>query len=116
MKLEGEQVLLRIHLSNFVRWHGQPLYEALVLRARKLHMSGATVLTGIAGYFGDHPVMHHNALSLQAECPVVVEIVDSEEALERFLDDASAMLEGHAAIVTIERAHVVHYRSGSAPS
>ena len=112
MKLAGEQVLLRVHLSNFVRWHGQPLYEALVLKARKLHLAGATVLTGKAGYFGKGPLLGDHPFALQVERPVVLEIVDSEEALDRFLEAAAPMLEGHPAIITLERAHVVHYRSG----
>lgn len=113
MKLEGEQVLLRIHLSNFVKWHSQPLYEALVQKAHKQHLAGATVLTGMAGYFGKGPLLGQHPFALQVERPVVVEIVDREEALNQFLDAAAPMLEDHPVIVTLERAHVVHYRSGS---
>lgn len=112
MKLEGEQVLLRIHLSNFVRWHGQPLYEALVERARRDHLSGATVLAGKAGYFGKGPLLGEHPFALQVERPVVVEIVDREEVLQQFLDHAAPMLENQHVIVTLERAHVIHYRSG----
>lgn len=113
MKLEGEQVLLRLHLSNFARWHTGPLYEALVARARREHLAGATVLTGVYGYvehgrlIGDHPGV------LQAERPVVVELVDEEEKLERFLEGVAGMLAGHAVLATLERAHVVHYRGGA---
>jgi len=116
MKLEGEQGLLRIHLSNFVRWHGLPLYEALVGRAHRQRLSGATVLTGMAGYFGSGPLLGEHPFALQVERPVVIEIVDREEALENFLDGAAHMLEGHPVLVTLERAHVVHYRGGSQPA
>ena len=112
MKLEGEQVLLRLHLSNFAKWHTGPLYEAIVGKAHKEHLAGATVLSGFYGFvehgriLGDHP----NAL--QVERPVVVEIVDGEEALLRFLTTIEPMIVGHAVRVTMERAHVVHYRGG----
>lgn len=116
MKLEGEQVLLRIHLSNFVKWHGQPVYEALVQKAHHLHLAGATVLAGRAGFVGGGPLLGGHPFALQVERPVVVEIVDAEEALQRFLDAAAPMLEDHAVIVTLERAHVVRYRAGSRPA
>ena len=115
MNLEGEQVLLRIHLSNFVRWHGRPLYEALVEKARREHLSGATVLTGVAGYFGKGPLLGEHPFALQVERPVVVEIVDTDDVIMTFLDGAATMLEGHPVLVTLERAHVIHYRSGGTP-
>jgi len=116
MKLEGEQVLLRIHLSNFVRWHGRPLYEALVEKARKEHLSGATVLSGMTGYFGEGPLLGEHPFAVRFERPIVIEIVDSQEAIDRFLDGAASMLEDHPVLVTLERAHVVHYRGGARPA
>ena len=112
MKLEGEQVLLRMHMSNFVRWHTGPLYEALVGRARREHLAGATVLSGIYGYVDRGRVLGEHPNALQVERPVVVEIVDREEALLGFLAAVEPMLAGHPVFVTLERAHVVHYRGG----
>ena len=111
MKLEGEQALLRLHLSNFVRWHGRALYEAIVEKGRREHLAGATVLTGMLGYFGQGPILGDHPLALQQERPVVVEFVDSPETLDRFLEGVAPMLEGQPVIITLERAHVVHYRS-----
>ncbi len=112
MKLEGDQVLLRLHLSNFARWHTSPLYEALVGRARKEHLAGATVLTGVYGYVDRGRILGEHVHGLQVEHPVVLEIVDSEENLQRFLAAVEPMLAGHAVRVTLERARVVHYRGG----
>ena len=112
MKLEGEQVLLRMHLSNFARWHTGPLYEALVVRARKEHLAGATVLSGIFGYVDRGHVLGEHPNALQVERPVVLEIVDEEEKLMRFLELVEPMITDHHALVTLERAHVVHYRGG----
>ncbi len=114
MRLEGEQVLLRLHLSNFVRWHGRALYEVIVERGRREHLAGSTVLTGMLGYFGQGPLLGEHPLALQVERPVVVEFVDSQEKLDRFLDGLAPMLEGQPVIVTTERAHVVRYRGGEA--
>jgi PII-like signaling protein len=112
MRLEGEQALLRLHLSNFVKWHGRPLYEAIVERGRREHLAGATVLTGMAGYFGRGPLLGQHPLALHVERPVVVEFVDRPESLDRFLEGVAPMLEGQPVIITLERAHVVHYRGG----
>lgn len=112
MKLEGEQVLLRMHLSNFAKWHMGQLYEALVGRARGEHLAGATVLSGIYGYVDHGRVLGEHPNALQVERPVVVEIVDEELKLQRFLELVEPMLTGHHVLVTLERAHVVHYRGG----
>jgi PII-like signaling protein len=113
MKLEGEQVLLRIHVSNLVRWHGRPVYEILVDRARKTHLAGATVLNGINGFIGPTPDRGSRHAGLVVEAPMVVEIVDAEDRLNAFLDGVEDILSGNPALVTLERAHVVRYRSRS---
>ena len=114
MKLEGEQVLMRLHLSNLAQWRAAPLYEVVVARARSEHLAGATVLTGIHGYVEHGRILGEGPDAFRAERPVIVEIVDSEPAVERFLERLAPMLAGHAVRVTLERAHVVHYRSGGA--
>lgn len=111
MKLEGEQALLRMHLSNFAKWHTGPLYEALVAKARREHLAGATVLSGVYGYVDRGRLLGEHLNALRVERPVVVEIVDQEPNLQRFLETAEPMLAGHHLIVTLERAHVLHYRA-----
>jgi uncharacterized protein len=112
VKLEGEQSLLRMHLSNFARRHTGPLYVALVELARREHLAGATVLSGAYGYVGRGPLLGEHPGALQVEHPVVVEIVDGEAPLRRFLESVESLLAGHDVLVTLERAHVVHYRGG----
>ena len=109
MRLEGEQVLLRIHLSNFARWHAGPLYEALVGKALHERMAGATVLAGACGYVDHGRILGEHAGAVQVERPVVVEIVDQDSKLERFLTTVEPMLAGHPVLITLERAHVVRY-------
>jgi uncharacterized protein len=112
VKLEGEQALLRMHLSNFVTWHTAPLYEALVAKARQEHLAGATVLSGDYGFVDRGKFLGEHPQALQVERPVVVEIVDEEPKLLRFLESAESMIAGHHVLVTLERARVVHYRGG----
>jgi PII-like signaling protein len=101
-----------MHLSNFIRWHTGPLYEALVARARREHLAGATVLSGFYGYVRRGPILGDHPHALQVERPMVVEIVDESEKVERFLGTVAPMLADHPVLVTLERAHVVHYRGG----
>ncbi len=109
MKRESERALLRVQLSNFVRWHTGPLYEALVERAQREHLAGATVLSGAYGYVARGPLLGGHPNALAVERPVVVEFVDDEARLVRFLDTVRPMLEGHAVTLTLERATVVAY-------
>jgi len=110
VRLEGEQTLLRLHLSNFARWRTGTLYEALVERARRERLSGATVLSGIHGFVGSGSVIGERPHVLQVERPIVIEIVDSEGKLRRFLSAIEPMLHGHSVLVTLERANVIRYR------
>jgi uncharacterized protein len=112
VKFAEEQVLLRMHMSNFVTWHTGPLYEALVLKAHRDHLAGATVLSGTHGYVDHGAFLGEHPNALRVERPVVVEIVDEEAKLLRFLESAEPMIAGHQVLVTLERAQVVHYGGG----
>jgi PII-like signaling protein len=102
----AERTLLRVHLSNRASVHGRPVYEQLVERALRGHLAGATVLKGVAGFVGKGPLLQEHPGSLGSEIPVVVELVDEEEKLQRFLDEVAPLLPAGAAIVTMERAEV----------
>jgi PII-like signaling protein len=104
---ESERALLRVHLSNFAKWHTAPLYEALVMEARRNRLAGATVLAGHAGFVGDGPLLGLHPHGLRVERPIVVEMVDQEASLRRFVGLVEPMLRGHAVLLTLERAHVL---------
>lgn len=114
MKLEGEALLLRIFIGESDRWHGQPVYEAIVLKARELHLAGATVLRGPMG-FGAHSRLHTvKVLRLSEDLPVIVEIVDTEEKINTLLPHIEAMVtEG---LVTLEKVRVIKYTAQAPPS
>ncbi len=108
MKLPYEAELLRIFVGEGDRYHGKPLYEAIVNTAREQGMAGATVLRGIMG-FGAHSRMHTaKILRLSEDLPVVVEIVDKPERIAELLPKLDEMIE--EGLITLERARVVAYR------
>lgn len=109
MKLVGENVLLRIFVDIFRKWHHVPVYEAIVQRARHEHLSGATVLKGLEGFGQNGVLLKEHLWRLANNREVIVEIVDTKERIESFLQTIEPMLEG--TIATMERACVVHYRS-----
>ena len=109
MQIPHEAVLLRIFIGESDRWHHRPLYEAIVLKAREMHLAGATVLRGPMG-FGKSSRLHTaKILRLSLDLPLVIEIVDSEESINRFLPVLDEMVGG--GLVTLEKVKVVHYRS-----
>jgi PII-like signaling protein len=108
MELPQEAVLLRIFIGESDRWRHQPLYEALVFKAREMHLGGATVLRGPMG-FGKSSRLHTaKILRVSRDLPVVIEIVDSQEKIEAFLPVVDEMMD--SGLVTMERAQVIRYR------
>src|SRR5262245_32378619 len=112
MKIPHKAVLLRIFIGESDRHAHQPLYEAIVLKAREAHLAGATVLRGPMG-FGKSSRLHTaKILRLSMDLPMVVEIVDSEEKIHAFLPLLDQMMGG--GLVTMEKVRVIDYRSASA--
>jgi len=110
MSLPTEGKLLRIFVGEGDRWHGQPLYEAIVLEARRRGLAGATVVKGFMG-FGAHSRIHTaKLLELSQDLPIIVEIVDAAEKIEAFIPDLEAMVGD--GLITLERAEVRLYRPG----
>ena len=113
MQIPHEAVLLRIFIGESDRWHHQPLYEAIVLKAREMHLAGATVLRGPMG-FGKSSRLHTaKILRLSMDLPLVIEIVDSEEMIQSFLPVLDEMMGG--GLLTMEKVKVMDYR-GKAPA
>jgi uncharacterized protein len=109
MKLEGEGKLLRIFIGESDRWHGKPLYEAIVLAAREHGLAGATVLRGPMG-FGANSLIHTaKIVRLSEDLPMIVEIVDAEDKIRGFLPLLDEMVaEG---LITLETVHILSYRA-----
>ena len=109
MHLPSQAMLLRIFIGESDRWKHQPLYEALVLKAREMHLAGATVLRGPMG-FGKSSRLHTSKiLRLSFDLPLVIEIVDTEEKLNAFLPVLDEMMK--RGLVTLEKVRVIDYRA-----
>jgi len=107
MRIPKQAVLLRIFVGEDDRCEGRPLYEQIVLKAREMELAGATVLRGPMG-FGQSSRLHTNKiLRLSADLPIVVEIVDSEEKIERFLETLDMLMT--SGLVTLENVRTHHY-------
>ena len=109
MHLPHGAILLRIFIGESDRWQGQPLYEALVLKAREMHLAGATVLRGPMGYGKSSRLHTAKILRLSMDLPLVIEIVDAEEKINSFLPLLDTMMKG--GLVTLERVKVIDYRA-----
>ncbi len=115
MVLPEEGYLLRIFIGESDKHAGKPLYEWIVIQARQQGLAGATVLRGMMGFGANSRVIHTFKIErLSEDLPIIVEIVDTREKLEKFL--AFIDNEIHAGLATLEKAQVRFYRSGKASS
>jgi PII-like signaling protein len=107
MDIPERAQLLRIFIGEDGAYDNRPLHEAIVMKARELQLAGATVLRGGLGY--GHSSRLHTAkiLRLSGDLPLVIEIVDSEDKINAFLDVLSTMMS--AGLVTVEDVRVVQY-------
>lgn len=107
MEIPKQALLLRIFIGENDKDNGRPLYEAIVLKAREMHLAGVTVLRGAMGY--GHSSRLHTAkiLRLSEDLPLVIEIVDGEEKINAFLPVLDAMMT--SGLITLEKVQVLQY-------
>ena len=108
MNLPADSQLLRIFIGESDRHEGKPLHEAIVLKARELHLAGATVLRGAMGFGASSRIHTSKILRLSEDLPLVIEIVDEEAKIDAFLPQLDAIMGG--GLVTLEKVRVLHYR------
>ncbi|MEX1264561.1 MAG: DUF190 domain-containing protein [Actinomycetota bacterium] len=114
MRFSGEGKLLRIFIGESDYFDGKPLYQALVERARKEGLAGATVIRGIEGYGASSHLHTSRILRLSEDLPIIIEIVDTAENVERILPMVDEMVSD--GMVTVERVEVLTYRARSRKS
>lgn len=109
MTIPEEGYLLRIFIGESDRHGHRPLYESIVLQAREAGLAGATVLRGVMG-FGKHSILHTaKILRLSEDMPMIIEIVDELEKIEKFLPVLDELIKD--GLVTIEKVRVIQYRA-----
>jgi PII-like signaling protein len=107
MKIEGEARRVRVYIGESDHWHGKPLFTAIVERCRREGLAGATVLRGIEGFGANSRIHTARILRLSEDLPIVVDIVDRPDRIERLLPMLDEMVtEG---LITLEEVHVVKY-------
>ena len=110
MHLPEEGYLLRIFIGEADKHAGKPLYEGIVLQARQQELAGATVVRGMMGFGANTRVIHTFKIErLSEDMPIVVEIVDTKEKLEAFLDSIDEHIQ--AGLVTLEKAQIRFYKA-----
>src|SRR5215207_8196690 len=107
MQIPINAMLLRIFIGENDRCGHQPLYEAIVLKAREMHLGGATVLRGPMGFGRSSHLHTAKILRLSEDLPLVIEIVDSEEKINTFLPVLDRMMS--SGLVTLEKVQVLQY-------
>lgn len=109
MHLERDAVLLRIYLGEDDKCGSLPLYEKLVMKAREMHLAGATVLRGMMGFGYSSRIHTAKILRLSESLPLVVEIVDTKEKVDAFV--AAIEEQAPGGLVTLEKVQVLQYGS-----
>ena len=115
MKLSGDGKLLRIFLGESDKIDHKPLYEIIVQEAKLRGLAGATVLRGIEGFGANSRVIHTaKILRLSEDLPIVVELIDTEDNIRKFLPRVDELFEqsGSGGMMTIEKAEIVRYSAG----
>ncbi|HEY2124866.1 MAG TPA: DUF190 domain-containing protein [Chthoniobacterales bacterium] len=110
MNLPEDAILLRIFVGESDRCEHRPLYEAIVIKAREAHLAGATVFRGPMGFGKSSHVHTAKILRLSMDLPMVIEIVDTEDKVNKFLPLLDEMMGG--GLVTMEKVKVIQYRHG----
>ena len=107
MKLSRDAMLLRIFIGEDDKADHKPLYEAIVLKAREMHLAGATVLRGPLG-FGHSSVLHTTKIvRLSQDLPIVIEIIDTDEKINAFVDAIEGIM--GSGLMTLEKVKVIQY-------
>jgi PII-like signaling protein len=107
MQLPRDAVLLRIFFGEDDKFERLPLYEAIVLKARELHLAGVTVLRGHVGFGHMSRIHTTKILRLSQDLPIVVEIVDTQEKIDAFLPVLDSMMS--SGLITLEKVQVLRY-------
>lgn len=117
MKLEGTGKLLRIFIGEDDHLNRKPLYQVFVERAKEFGLAGATVLRGVESFGAGSRIHTAKLLELSEDLPFVIEIVDTEEMVNRFIPVVGELIEkaGCGGMITEEKVNVIHYSPGRNP-
>ena len=107
MKEQFKAKMLRIHFTEADKWQGQPLYEAIVAKCRDLGLAGATVYRGLEGFGASARIHHAHSLSISRNAPILVNIIDTEEQVQKLLPHLDNMIAG--GLIAVSTVDVIRY-------
>jgi uncharacterized protein len=110
---KGERTLMRIHIGESDKYHGKPLYKAIVELLRDRHYAGATVFRAMTGFGASARLRTDRIEVLSLDLPIVIEVVETEEKIQAILPELDEMIGG--GLITLERARVIMYRPDLPP-
>jgi hypothetical protein len=115
MEIKGEAKLLRIFISNTDTFRLTPLHETLVYVAKRYGLAGATVLRGVMGFGSSSRIHSSKYWELVDKLPMVVEIVDESEKIEKFVERILPWFDKirYGCMITVEKANIVLYKQGT---
>jgi len=115
MEIKGEAKLLRIFVSNTDKFKHSPLYEMVVFAAKRYGLAGATVIKGVMGYGSSSVVRSMKFWEITEKLPVIIEIVDESEKIDRFTEKILPWFEKlrYGCMITVEKANIVLYKQGN---
>lgn len=99
--------MMSIHFTERDRWEGKPLYKAIVDRCLALGLSGATVYRAVEGFGASARIYHDSSLSISADVPIMVTIIDSEESILRLLPYLDQIIAG--GLIATSTVEVIRY-------
>jgi len=113
MEINKDAKLLRIFIGESDKHNGKPVYEEIILKAREFRLAGATVIRGIMSYGANSKIHTAKLLTLSEDLPVIIEIVENLEKIEKFIPVVNEIFESAniGGLVTIEKAQIIKYIS-----
>ena len=114
MKEHFQARMLRIHFTEADKWHGEPLYKAIVARCMELGLRGATVFRGIEGFGASARIYHARSLSISKNAPVMVTVIDTEEQIQKLLPHLDQMIPG--GLIASSNVEAIRYFPPDRPS
>jgi PII-like signaling protein len=111
--IKGTATLLRIFIGELDKYHHKPLYEAIVLLAKRHGLAGATVIRGLMSYGANSTIHTAKLFALSEDLPIIVEIIDEDEKIQQFVKQLEPYFESakYGGLVTLEKINVIFYKN-----
>ena len=113
MKQQFQARMLRIYFTEADKWHGEPLYKAIVAKCMELGLAGATVYRGVEGFGASARIYHARSLSISKNAPVMVSVIDTEEQIGRLIPHLDQMIEG--GLIASSQVEAIRYTRSQEP-